>query len=448
MAVAKLIDKRFHSLPGRLRIGELFFDVPLDYSRPDDGNTVRLFARSVRRSTNPAEPAKEEQQLPWLVYLQGGPGYGCRSPLEFPWVPFVLDKGYQVLLLDQRGTGLSSTITAGTLARQGNAIKQAEYLKNFRADNIVRDCEAIRKCLTAEYPDDLKKWSVIGQSFGGFCAVSYLSKFPEGLKEAFIFGGLPPLVNGPDPVYSRTYEKVEQRNKAYYAKYPDDAERVKRIIKYLKENKVALSSGFLIPERFQQLGLMFGMHGGLDAVHDVVLRAWHDLELFGFLTRPTLTTIESYGDFDNAILYAILQEAIYCQGEASNWSADRFRSANPRFSIDEKNEILFTGEMIYQDMFTSYTELSELKEVADLLASTTDWPTLYDEKQLSQNQVPVYAAIYMDDMYVHFDLASATAAKIKGIKLFITNTMYHNALRAKSDEVMRQAFALKEDSID
>lgn len=82
----------------------------------------------------------------------------------------------QVLLLDQRGTGLSSTITAGTLARQGNAIKQAEYLKNFRADNIVRDCEAIRKCLTAEYPDDLKKWSVIGQSFGGFCAVSYLSK--------------------------------------------------------------------------------------------------------------------------------------------------------------------------------------------------------------------------------------------------------------------------------
>lgn len=99
-------------------------------------------------------------------------------------------------------------------------------------------------------------------------------------------------------------------------------------------------------------------------------------------------------------------------------------------------------------MFTSYTELSELKEVADLLASTTDWPALYDEKQLSQNQVPVYAAIYMDDMYVHFDLASATAAKIKGIKLFITNTMYHNALRAKSDEVMRQAFALKEDSID
>jgi proline iminopeptidase len=80
------------------------------------------------------------------------------------------------LFLDQRGTGLSTAVTAATLARQGSAIKQAEYLRMFRADSIVRDCEAIRTCLTAEYPTDRKKWSVIGQSFGGFCAVTYLSK--------------------------------------------------------------------------------------------------------------------------------------------------------------------------------------------------------------------------------------------------------------------------------
>lgn len=160
------------------------------------------------------EPEKEEKQLPWLVYLQGGPGMECRPPQDYGWVGTVLDKGYQVglndlvsiehlfysylnhfqyldtiyllfwssfqwlqlLLLDQRGTGLSSTITAGTLARQGNAVKQAEYLRHFRADNIVRDCEAIRKCLTEDYPEDKRKWSVIGQSFGGFCAVTYLSK--------------------------------------------------------------------------------------------------------------------------------------------------------------------------------------------------------------------------------------------------------------------------------
>lgn len=80
-----------------------------------------------------------------------------------------------MLFLDQRGTGLSSTLTAGTLARQGDAIKQAEYLKNFRADSIVRDCEAIRDVLTQDYPSDQRRWSILGQSFGGFCAVTYLS---------------------------------------------------------------------------------------------------------------------------------------------------------------------------------------------------------------------------------------------------------------------------------
>lgn len=60
--------------------------------------------------------------------------------------------------------GLSTPVTAGTLAREGGAQKQAEYLKLFRADNAVRDCEAIRKCLTADYPDEKKKWSILGQS--------------------------------------------------------------------------------------------------------------------------------------------------------------------------------------------------------------------------------------------------------------------------------------------
>ncbi|KAB8070375.1 Alpha/Beta hydrolase protein [Aspergillus leporis] len=445
---AKLVDKQLHNVPGKLRVAELLFDVPVNYSRPNDG-TLRLFARSVRRTASPFENSKDEKQLPWLVYLQGGPGYGCRPPQENSWIGTALDKGYQVLFLDQRGTGLSSTITAGTLALQGNAIKQAEYLKNFRADSIVKDCEAIRRCLTVDYPEDKRKWSIIGQSFGGFCAVTYLSLFPEGLAEAFICGGLPPLVNEPDPVYARTYEKVEERNMAYYSKFPEDVDRVKSIMQYLKENNVSVPSGKLSPERFQQLGLVFGMHGGFDSIHELVLRSYNDLNMFGFLTHPTRTAIDSAGGFDNNIIYAILHEAIYCQGKASNWSADRIRAANPRFNINtEQSEIWFTGEMVYKDMFESYDELNEVKEAANILAATEDWPALYDEAQLAKNEVPVYAATYIEDMYVHFSHSSNTAAKIKGIKQFITNTMFHNALRAKSDEVMQQLFALREDTVD
>jgi len=129
----------------------------------------------------------------------------------------VLDRGYQMLYLDQRGTGLSSPISAGTLALQGDSHRQADYLKLFRADSIVRDCEAIRKTLTADYPTELKKWSIFGQSFGGFCALTYLSFYPQGLREAFTSGGLAPVGKTPDQVYKATFQKVVERNKAYYA---------------------------------------------------------------------------------------------------------------------------------------------------------------------------------------------------------------------------------------
>ncbi|PGH04654.1 hypothetical protein AJ80_08488 [Polytolypa hystricis UAMH7299] len=449
--IANLVSKRLHYVPGRLAVTELFFDVPVDHSRPD-GASLRLFGRSVRRREYPSvDPEKEDKPTPYLVYLQGGPGSGCSPPQELSWVGTMLDKGYQVLLLDQRGTGQSSPITAATLNLQGNAIKQAEYLRMFRADSIVRDCEAVRYCLTAAYPTDKKEWSILGQSFGGFCAVTYLSKFPEGLREVFITGGLPPLVKGPDPIYMRTYEKVLERNEAFYNKFPEDGPKVNRIVKNLREREVRLpGGGVLTPARFQQLGLGFGMKGGIDYVHELILRADTDLEIFGFLTTPTLARLGSATTMDNTILYAVLHESIYCQGQASNWSADRLISKFDHFHNEgnESGQFFFTGEMIYRHMFTSSPELIQVKEAADIVATYDDWPDLYDEEQLAKNEVPVYAATFIDDMYVHYQLATETAQKIKGCKQFITNTMYHNAIRADSEAVMKQLFALRDDTID
>jgi hypothetical protein len=62
-----------------------------------------------------------------------------------------------------------------------------------RADSIVRDAELVRKVLVP-----LKgRWSILGQSFGGFCCLSYLSLAPEGLAEVLITGGLPPGISMP-----------------------------------------------------------------------------------------------------------------------------------------------------------------------------------------------------------------------------------------------------------
>ena len=67
---------------------------------------------------------------------------------------------------------------------------------------LVKDCEAIRQQLLGHKssPED-RKWTVLGQSFGGFCAINYLSFHHAGLKEVFLTGGLAPLVDQPDSVY-------------------------------------------------------------------------------------------------------------------------------------------------------------------------------------------------------------------------------------------------------
>ena len=154
-----------------------------------------------------------------------------QPPSNSGMLKVLMDKGYQVLQLDQRGTGLSTPISGATLLDIGTVEEQANYLKLFRADNIgtsllaavfmtVRDCEAIRAALLAHRED--KRWSILGQSFGGFCSITYLSfayvlllgaikSSPTSLREVYITGGLAPMINSPDEVYMRLFRTLMYR---------------------------------------------------------------------------------------------------------------------------------------------------------------------------------------------------------------------------------------------
>lgn len=280
----------------------------------------------------------------------------------------------------------------------------------------------------------------------------YLSRFPEGLQEVFTVGGLPPLVRDPYQVYDKLFRKVKQRNKAYYQKYTEDIHRVKDIVRYIQKEDVKLpSGGKLSVLRLRQLGMYFGFHGTMDTVHEMITRFTSDLNQFGFFTRPALAAFDGMVFFDLVPLYALLHEPCYAQGTAPGWAADRSMSQFPEFTriaVDGPEPILFTGEMIFRDMFKDFDELRGLLDTADHLASAQDWPELYDEAQLAKNEVPVYSATFVEDMYVDFDFARETASKIKGCKMFITNVMYHDALANKSDELMKQLFALRDDTSD
>ena len=73
------------------------------------------------------------------------------------------------------------------------------------SNDLVRDCEHIRKMLLGHKSDpEDQKWTILGQSYGGFCSLTYLSFFPGALKEVFLTGGLAPITKKPDPVYEKT----------------------------------------------------------------------------------------------------------------------------------------------------------------------------------------------------------------------------------------------------
>jgi pimeloyl-ACP methyl ester carboxylesterase len=391
-----------------LLLTEHEFSVALDHARPD-GERITVFAREV------ADP--DGRDRPLLVFLQGGPGSEAPRPTRHPSSPGWMDRAltdFRVLMLDQRGTGRSSPIgaLAGLSARE-----QAERLVHYRADAIVRDAEHIRRELGVE------RWSVLGQSFGGLCVMSYLSIAPEGLREAFVTGGLAPLGPRIDEVYRATYARTLDRSRRYYERYPGDRERVRALRGRLDSDEVRLPSGDrLTARRLQQLGGMLGMSDGAERLH-YLLELPTDSPAF-------LHDVEGALGFARNPLYAALQEACWADGGSTRWAAERLLPSDY-----EREPELFVGEHVYPWMFEDYGALAPLRDAADILAEH-EWPRLYDPERLRTNEVPVAAAIYADDMYVERAFSEETAAQIRGLRPWLTNEYEHNGLRADGARVL------------
>ena len=386
------------------------FDVPLDHDRPD-GERLTVFAREVA--------APEGRDRPYLVFLQGGPGSEAPRPLA-PQEPVWLERAledYRVLLLDQRGTGRSTPV--GTLPGLAPA-EQAERLALHRADSIVRDAEWIRRELGVE------RWSLLGQSFGGFCALTYLSFHPEGLTGVFFTGGLPPVGGRADDVYAATYERVRERNRRYFERYPEDVGRVREIEARLEQDDVRLPGGDrLSTRRFRQLGAALGSTVGAERLHYIIEQP---VDSPGFLHDVDAGTA-----FARNPLYAVVHEACYADGVSTRWAAQR--------ALPGDFDGLFTGEMIYPWMFAEYAALAPLADAAELLAAR-EWPRLYDPDRLASNEVPAAAAIYADDMYVERRFSEETASLVRGLRPWVTDEFQHDGLRLSGDVILDRLFSL------
>ncbi|MGW4063522.1 alpha/beta fold hydrolase [Amycolatopsis sp. NPDC004747] len=385
--------------------------VPLDHAAPD-GPTIEIYAQEVVA----AERAHDD--LPWLLFLQGGPGAPCPAPeAAGGWLTTALE-GHRVLLLDQRGGGRSTPVTERTAANRSPA-ELAAYLRHFRADSVVADAEILRGKLAGGRP-----WSILGQSYGGFIALTYLSLAPGGLSAAFVSGGVPGIEASVDEVYDHTYAELVRKNAAYYAEYPGDAVEIRRLAAYLDENDVRLPGGDrLTSRRLRLLGRNLGMSHGFERVHDIVRRAWDGDGISDSFRRAVVAET----GFVDMQLYA-LQEFIYAgPGRPTGWAAHRALAKLPEFGAGA-DPLLLIGEMIYPWMFEEFGELRPFAEAADLLAGAADFPALYDLDRLAANEVPLVALVYDGDLYTPVELQLRTTEKVGNTQVLATGEFHHNGL--------------------
>ncbi|AXG81687.1 alpha/beta fold hydrolase [Streptomyces paludis] len=412
------------------------FTVPLDHADPA-GERIELYAREAVAS------ARAGENLPWLLYLEGGPGFGARRFIgRQAWLGRALQE-FRVLLLDQRGTGLSTPANRQTLPTRGGPERQAAYLTHFRADSIVRDCETIRPQLTGGAP-----WTVLGQSFGGFCATHYLCAAPEGLDTVLITGGLPSLDATADEVYRAAYPRVARKVEAHYARYPQDIARARRIAEHLAEHRPVLPTGYtLTPEAFQSLGILLGGSDGSHRLNHLLENAFVRTPAGPALSDAFQEDVTAALSFAGHPLYALHHEPIYAQdGRPTEWAAERVRGEFARFdaatTLAGETPLYFSGESIHPWHFDCDPALRPLRETAELLAAHRDWPALYDPVRLAANEVPVAAAVYHDDMYVDRDHSLRTARTIRGLRTWVTDEFEHDGVRAGGPRVLDRLLML------
>ncbi|OXN00447.1 alpha/beta fold hydrolase [Bifidobacterium vansinderenii] len=429
---------KYH-VPG-LVVEDHAIEVPLDWRGRDpldvvrsgfdesgDDGSIGLFYRVL------CAPEHVHDDLPLLVFLQGGPGGQCPRPTgpdDDGWIAEAI-RHFRVILPDQRGTGRSTRVEPRSIEGM-NARQAAGHLRRFLADSIIRDFEYLR---LTEFRG--RRWVSLGQSYGGFLTLTYLSLFPRGLAASFTTGGIPHVPTSAAEVYAHTVPRMMSKTEQYYERYPQDRERVAAVADLLAGGEMRLPNGdpFSV-RRLQMLGADFGMKPSFERLHWLIDQAFVDgVEPGASGEAPMLSTgfamdvlarTSSYG----RPLYWPLQEFIYADGELDRpirWAAWAELQRHPEFAVDAR-PLMFTGEAALPWMFEEDSSLAPFRPAMDVLMEDTHFGRIYDADQLARNEVPLQSAVYFDDMYVDSGMQLDTLSRIGRSHAWVTNEFEHDGV--------------------
>jgi pimeloyl-ACP methyl ester carboxylesterase len=219
--------------------------VPENRSDPDSRRIAVRFVRFASRAEAPGPP---------VFYLAGGPGgAGTDAARGRRWALFSrLRDDADVVVLDQRGTGLSERVpgctssvavppdsaTTRTLVTRLYGEALAECLGFWEGEGVdargwttwesAADVDAVREALGAE------RVSLLGISYGTHLALAVLRRFPDRVDRLVLASA-----EGPDETvklpartdaYVARLQAAVDRDSAAAARYPDVAGLVRRVL--------------------------------------------------------------------------------------------------------------------------------------------------------------------------------------------------------------------------
>lgn len=396
--------------------------VPWDRANP--GETLEVFVR---------ELSPDDSYQP-LLFLQGGPGHAAPRPTTLDgWLAEALTD-HRVFLLDQRGTGRSTRLDR----RADPVLLDATHLALLRADHIVDDAEDLRRALGIE------QWDVLGQSFGGFCLATYLSRHPEAIRYGYFTGGLPGIHNHADETYRATYAALARRHEQFHDTVPFADSRIREICHHLNNSDERLPTGErLSSRRFRMIGIELGRAAGFENLAALLDAPFHHVRGEKRLRGDTLAELSGRLSFEAAPLYAALHETIYggTGPGPTAWSAHCVREETDGFeeNLDPVRDTRFflTGEHIYPWLFEEDPALHAFQPSAGELAAW-EWEGLYDEMSISGAPAVCAAAVYRDDIFVPRELSLATAGIFRDMRLWQTSEHQHDGLRVDGAAIFRR----------
>ena len=218
-------------------------EVPLDPGSPD-GERIELFVARISALAGTPEPDP-------FTLIAGGPGQASTTfYAQTKWAFTRIRRTRDIVLVDQRGTGLSTPLRCENIERDEVFLDSATFSRLgaecvdglshdpafFTTSAAVRDLELMRE--TLGYPS----LNIYGISYGTRVAQHYLKRYPKHARTVILDGVVPPsLAIGPGAAIDaqRALDRLLARCAATPAcveQYPDLGDHLRELLTRLKES--------------------------------------------------------------------------------------------------------------------------------------------------------------------------------------------------------------------